>query len=314
MLMPKKTSGLTLVELLAVLATLSVLIGLLLPAIVSAREAARRTQCTSNLRQLGLGVLGFESAHRAFPASGWTHAGPGNPHGRFLGWRVLILPYLDQQQLQDLYDVSKNWWEAPNVSAASVPIDVFQCPSVPELAPVTFATEHAPRPSMSFPIAVARTDYEALLGIKPASINLHLASPRYDSTNRFSVMHRNSKNQMKDIRDGVSRTAFISECGGRPYVFRRKRRVENSNDQGICWADSEGPFSLDGSSSDGSREGKGPASRCTFGINRRNDNEPYSFHPDGASFLFADGRVSYMSEDTELLVLVRLITRNGSER
>jgi prepilin-type processing-associated H-X9-DG protein len=88
---------------------------------------------------------------------------------------------------------------------------------------------------------------------------------------------------------------------------------ELANDQGIGWADSEGPFSLDGSSPDGEVEGGGPALSCTRAVNARNDNEPYSFHPAGANFLFADGHVDLIEESVDLKVMAELCTRNAHE-
>ena len=85
------------------------------------------------------------------------------------------------------------------------------------------------------------------------------------------------------------------------------------NDQGIGWVDSEGPFSLDGTNADGSREGCGPANGCQFAMNKRNDNEPYSFHFDSCNFLFADGHVQSIHQHIELLTMAALCTRSANE-
>ena len=97
------------------------------------------------------------------------------------------------------------------------------------------------------------------------------------------------------------------------YTYRRGQRTGIPNDQGIGWVDSEGPFSLDGSNDDGSLEGCTPAGGCHRAMNRRNDNEPYSFHPGGAHFLFADGHVQFLAEQMELLTLAALCTRAAHE-
>src|SRR5262245_61536939 len=104
--MSRSRSAFTLVELLVVIAIIAVLIALLLPAVQKVREAAARTRCQNNLRQLGLALHNFHDAHQVFPASGWTMAGPGNPSGKYVGWRALSLPYIEQDNLRRLYDVS----------------------------------------------------------------------------------------------------------------------------------------------------------------------------------------------------------------
>jgi len=167
---------------------------------------------------------------------------------------------------------------------------------------------------MTYTNPIAPTDYEAIMGVQPASINLHLPTPLYTSTNRFSVMSRNSRSRMTDVTDGTSSTIMVVECAARPLVFRQSyAQVGLDNDQGIGWADSEGPFSFDGAKGDGSAEGCGPAGGCTASMNRKNDNEPYSFHPGGANFLFADGHVQYVSESIPLVTLAALCTMNAAE-
>jgi prepilin-type processing-associated H-X9-DG protein/prepilin-type N-terminal cleavage/methylation domain-containing protein len=306
--------GWTLVELLVVIAIIGILLGMLLPAIQSVREAARRISCGNSLRQLGLAVHQYESAMGHFPPSGWTQPGPGHPWGSFLSWRPLILPFVEQSALRKLYDPSLDWWVGPNLAAAEYPISFFVCPSTPQREPVLQAVAKPPRPELVLERPLAPIDYEAIQGINAQQINLHLTSPRYHESNRFSVMHRNSRNTFADIRDGSSQTIMIVECAGRPTVFRgRSARPELGNDQGISWADSEGPFSLDGTTADGGIEGGGPALGAHYSMNRRNDNEPYSFHSGGAQFLFADGHVSFIQESIDIVSFAGLITRAGGE-
>jgi prepilin-type processing-associated H-X9-DG protein len=167
---------------------------------------------------------------------------------------------------------------------------------------------------MTFANPIAPTDYEAIMGVKPASINPHLNAPLYDSSNRFSVMHRNSRNRMGDVIDGTSSTILVVECAARPLVYRQGIAVSSlTNDQGIGWADSEGPFSLDGSRADGTAEGCGPAGGCTVAMNAKNDNEPYSFHVGGGNFLFVDGRVQFVQETVDLPTFAALCTKNAGE-
>jgi prepilin-type processing-associated H-X9-DG protein len=117
---------------------------------------------------------------------------------------------------------------------------------------------------------------------------------------------------MTDVLDGTSSTVLVVECGGRPLVFRnRTAQHALANDQGIGWADSEGPFSLDGAATDGSAEGCGV--NCPAPMNKKNDNEPYSFHVGGGNFLFADGHVQFIRESVPLSTFAALCTMQGGE-
>jgi prepilin-type processing-associated H-X9-DG protein len=259
---------------------------------------------------LGLALHHFHDSNLMFPASGWTHAGPGNSQGRYVGWRPLTLPYIEQDNLRKLYDFSQDWWQGTNPTAAGVPVKTYQCPAVPQRTEVMSAVAHPPRPGMTFPVPLAPTDYEAIMGVQPASIDPVL----YHSGNRFSVMYRNSQVRMLEVIDGTSSTIMVVECAARPVVYRRGTPMPGlSNDQGIGWADSEGPFSLDGANADGSQEGCTPASGCTFAMNKRNDNEPYSFHSGGGNCLFTDGHVQFVRESVRLEVFAALCTRAGGE-
>jgi prepilin-type processing-associated H-X9-DG protein len=223
----------------------------------------------------------------------------------------LLLPYLEQRNPHQLYDFSANWWEGTNLAVAAIPLAVFRCSSTPQLTPPLSIIAKPPRPALQLNLPLAATDYEAIQGVQPASINPLI----YNSQNRFAVMHRNSSTRFGDITDGTSQTLCVIECAGRPVVFRRRQaRLELNNDQGIGWVDSEGAFSLDGSSNDGEREGCTTANGCSRAMNARNDNEPYSFHPDGINVLFADGHVQFLAESVSLDVMAALCTRAAADK
>ncbi len=307
-------AGATLVELLVVMAIIGTLIGLIAPAVQVARESARRAECQNNLRQIGMALQHFESAHKRFPPSGWTKAGPGHPSGKYVGWRALTLPFLEQANTEKLVDYQMHWWEGTNATVAAVQVKVFQCPSVPQRVEVLSAVAKPPRPTLSFPNPIAPTDYEAIMGVQPTSINPHLPSPIYNATNRFSVLYRNSTTKFAEVIDGTSSTVAIVECGGRPSVYRKRTlQPQLTNDQGIGWADSEGPFSLDGASADGNLEGCGQASGCTVSMNAKNDNEPFSFHTGGSSAVFADAHVAFLSQTIDLRVMAAICTKDAQE-
>jgi hypothetical protein len=179
------------VEVLVVVAIVGMLAGMLLPAVSAAREAARRVQCRSHQRQIGLGVLGFEAAWRVFPASGWTRPGPGNPDGTALGWRTAILPYLEQVDVRSLYDTRQHWWQGTNLAVASIPVPIYVCPSTPPLEPVLRAIAKAPRPALTVTLPLAGVDYEAIQGCtrRPSTrpgTRRALGSPSCTATRRLA--------------------------------------------------------------------------------------------------------------------------------
>src|SRR5438445_4342606 len=127
---PRPRCGFTLVELLVVIAVIGVLVALLLPAVQSAREAARRNQCSNNLKQIGLGVHNYNDTYQVMPA--------GNYHSVFGSWLVFLLPYVEQQTLRDRYSnagmagypaTGDRYGTAINLPVTTTQLKAYVCPS-----------------------------------------------------------------------------------------------------------------------------------------------------------------------------------------
>ena len=124
--------GFTLIELLVVIAIIAVLIALLLPAVQQAREAARRSQCTNNLKQIGLALHNYHDVYNTFPA-GYIDQGVAANRGHY-SWTSAILPYIDQAPLSNLMrvgDVPLSTNLTNNLTAMQTPLSGFACPSNP---------------------------------------------------------------------------------------------------------------------------------------------------------------------------------------
>ena len=121
----RSRGGFTLVELLVVIAIIGILVALLLPAVQSAREAARRVQCTNHLKQLGLAALNHESAIRHFPAGGWSYRWIGDPD-RGTNWRqpggqfYNMLPYMEQEVVYQLQSGQANGFPVRNAAKTMI--------------------------------------------------------------------------------------------------------------------------------------------------------------------------------------------------
>jgi len=313
----------TLIELLVVIAIIGVLVGLLLPAVQSARESARRASCSNNLKQQGLAMHMSLDQRKYFPAAAWTieakdlsetPSSLGNPARTEHSWRAFVLSNLEQGNVQDQYDFSKNWWE--NTAAITVQPDVFNCPSALPPAggylpiPGPVRDEDSAAPVMD-PNILGYTDSEVFTGVKdkifPVSEDIYKNKDRNDGC---LIKDRVTKEQ--ELVDGFSNTIMIVECASRPDVYKAShgRVPTGGTNQCIGWADSLGPFKLHGVDKNGEK-----CKNCPGNVpfNVINDGEAYSMHPGVMNSCWADGSVRSINDNIDLKVFASNITRNGRE-
>lgn len=130
MIIRNKNRGFTLIELLVVIAIIAILIALLLPAVQQAREAARRSICKNNLKQLGLGLHNYHGAHNRFPPGMLYRTPlPGTTATKRTPFCLFLLPFIDQGNVYNLYNHDDSWQLPSNDAARIVPIPTWQCPS-----------------------------------------------------------------------------------------------------------------------------------------------------------------------------------------
>jgi len=320
-------NGFTLVELLVVIAIIGILIGMLLPAVQMVREAARRTHCINNVRQLGLSLHNYESAHRAFPPSRLLPDKNTMPSGvsnsgatsAFQSWTTLILPFIEQGNLADTYNYQQAWFDnvnSDNYSTVAYQVELFKCPSSP--------TKNGRDPYHV--INAAAGDYGSINEVKKKVYTRVLGyASAPDLGQRIGLLGKFDKNEIAACVDGTSNTFFVSECAGQPDVYIKNGRMSmddfanytddkviNFNGQlvpadGTGWADPDSGFSINGASKDG-LDKYGP-----FMINRINVSEAFSFHDGGASFAMADGSAHYVTDSVDALAFVAMCTRAGGE-
>ncbi len=286
--------GFTLVELLVVIAIIGVLIALLLPAIQSAREAARRSQCQNNLRQLGLAIQNHHDTRGAFPpARIGTDLHPSGRDPYAVSWAFRLLPYLEQRTIYDSFVPNERVDSDLNAQAMRTPVSVFYCPTRRSPAADRDFDNNSAAPLVAG--AAAGGDYGANSG----------TSTRHGMPGReeflpweFGPIYTLSRVRARQVTDGLSLTYAIGEN----YVPPVDPTVENPHfqqgDTAIFAGDHR--HTVVRRSSAGFPDGPNDGYRGKYG----------SDHADFSHFAFLDGSVRTLSHDVDVSTL-RLLSAIG---
>lgn len=332
----RSVRGFTLIELLVVIAIIAVLIALLLPAVQQAREAARRTQCKNNLKQMGLALHNYESSHGAFPPARIDLKPPAVPVAYAGSWTTMCLPYLDQTPVYMVYNFNLSWANPANLPATSTKLNAFVCPSTPGGA-ITPTGNNAgyPWPAGGY----GEMDYGSMNSVRPAYyLSNGLPTPRVSNATNTATpatpskyewdggLKKGAATRISEYTDGMSNTIMLVEDAARPRIFVRGKPTGATTKDGWGWADTETGYSMDGADNTGA-VGKADCviatGVCTLttpvsparssAVNMINDSEMYSFHTGGSQVLMCDGSVRFITENISAATLAALATRGEGE-
>ncbi len=221
--------GFTLVELLVVIAIIGVLVALLLPAVQAAREAARRTQCISNLKQLSIGLLNYESANNAFPI-GFEYPDTSNPatmQNMGANWTVLLLPYIEQQAVYDQFDFDGFISDQLNSQPRNASLSVMLCPTDVQYNSIPMIIRSGGGRAGTTENAWARGNYAANAGNGPLlqGRNDSIDGPEskgWQDPKRRGVIGPNVAAKLKDITDGLTNSILLAEVRAGVTEFDRR--------------------------------------------------------------------------------------------
>ncbi|QDV68530.1 Type II secretion system protein G precursor [Rosistilla carotiformis] len=306
--MPRRSRiGFTLVELLVVIAIIGILVGLLLPAVQAAREAARRMQCSNNLKNVALACHNYHDTYKTFPA-GWvnqTLPTMTTSESKW-AWSALILPFVEQAPLHDQLNVGgsrigANLTNTTTLAMMRVPISTFKCPSdvAPDLNSETYRKLKNSAPA---DIDVASCSYVGTNSVGDVIIvgKLGGATGTISASGHQGLFLENTSVSFRDIIDGTSNTLMFGE--------RRWQHKNSTNNTFVI----DGAATLFGvqqtatgsipnynqwlSSAVGTSRG-----RINYGLGVANvANASFSsYHPGGAQFALADGSVKFVTETVE---------------
>ncbi|MCC6493643.1 MAG: DUF1559 domain-containing protein [Pirellulales bacterium] len=276
----------SLIELLVVTAILGALAALLMPAVQAARESARRAQCQSHLRQLGLALGKFEARHKELPVGCLGRrfaASPGAapPVQRFHSWNTQLLADLELKSLWNALDLNIPSYQGTNRIAGATEVAVFLCPSTRE------ENRHS---AGGLWRGQAFTDYGGIYGVEGPGRDAEPEAAQTLAERWLGVLVYDEAVAARDVSDGLANTAAVAET-----LRRRGSECE--------WASGHNVFAHDGDA---------PVNSI---LHAGDDvgNEIGSPHPGGALAVFCDGHVAFVSDEMPQRVLNANLTRAGED-
>jgi len=326
---PKSCRGFTLIELLVVIAIIAILIALLLPAVQQAREAARRTECKNNLKQMGIAFHNYHDIHRTFPFA-WMGGGDLNVSN----WAVQILPMIEQGNLYSNWDPRVPAFNEAvaffpaaavqgNLQVIATPLKAFKCASTSAedmhdyQLPANAGGPGVPPVSLNW--RAARSDYCPATGIRGTYASIaysgNAGGDRGGALSAVGAIGGGRITKMRDITDGTSSTILLGERVGGTNVYRKGRIDPTLTSlfgpaNGGAWGDFlNGEHWPEGSLYDGT-PGGGP---CIINCTNLRSTGFYSFHVGGAQFLLCDGSARFLSENIDAHTFASLVTRGKGE-
>ena len=323
------------IELLVVIAIIAVLIALLLPAVQAAREAARRTRCINNLKQIGLGVANYESAlgclvsgyisastpYALLGVSGYNPDPASGDNGPGWGWLALLLAQVEQAPLSNAINFNLPTWVLDNSTAASTSLNVFLCPSAnnPDLACLLVDANRAPLPVAN--PRFSRANYQYNMGWNDSGIPPSV-SPDDPIRGSNGPIYRNSHVPYAAVLDGLSNTVVACEktpfladstwVGIIPGARHFAAGAFASAGTGGLGVNYDYPCALLASHS-GPSLYESPSVIHPPNSPLGHTDEFYSLHPGGANTLMGDGSVRFIKQTINPATWQSLSSRSGGE-
>lgn len=296
-------AGFTLVELLVVIAIIGVLVALLLPAVQAARESARRTQCASNLKQIGLAIHNFEDTYKFVPPTHINTSGATKGMSFF----VMILPYVEQKALYEQFDPAAEYDVAPNPVAMALPgasLKVFQCPS----------RRSGVQVSDNVPQIGATGDY-ATTSVATANFQHQHQAPTVLLGPMIGAIRTGStwtlRLRFADTTDGLSNTAFVGEKHIYPKDLTKGGSSGGSADGSIYLTEQTGWYECHNVRNMAHPAGLARGAQDNFSPERYKMFG--SWHPGVCLFVFGDGAVRPVRLNIDLTTLENLGDRRDGE-